>query len=88
MNDSLWSRLSLQLFYRLNEHWQIRAQEQMDAMKGHLQLQQYTIYRDLDAWQMAMTYSDSELNGQSDHSVYFSLTLKAFPKYTIHTPSL
>jgi LPS-assembly protein len=82
------NQLNLQLFYRLNEHWQFQAQEQMDAIKGHLQLQQYTIYRDLDAWQMAMTYADSEYNGQSNHSVYFSLTLKAFPKYTIHTPSL
>jgi LPS-assembly protein len=82
------NQVSLQLFYRLNEHWQFRAQEQLDALKGHLQLQQYTIYRDLDAWQMALTYADSEFNGQSDHSVYFSLTLKAFPKYTIHTPSL
>ncbi len=82
------NQVTLQLFYRMNEHWQFRAQEQMDALKGHLQLQQYTVYRDLDAWQMAFTYADSEFNGQSDHSVYFSLTLKAFPKYTIHTPSL
>ncbi len=39
-------------------------------------------------WQLGMTYSDSELNSQSNHSVYFSLTLKAFPKYQIHTPRL
>ncbi len=82
------NQITLQLFYRMNEHWQFRAQEQVDANEGHFQLQQYTVYRDLDAWQMALTYADSELNGQSDHSVFFSLTLKAFPKYTIHTPSL
>ena len=82
------NQLSLQLFYRLNEHWQFQAQEQVDAIKGHVQLQQYTVYRDLDAWQLAMTYADSEYNGQGDHTIYFSLTLKAFPKYTIHTPSL
>jgi LPS-assembly protein len=82
------NQVSMQLFYRLNEHWQLRAQEQFDALKGHLQLQQYTIYRDLDAWQLALTYADSEYNGQSDHSIFFSLTLKAFPKYTIHTPEL
>jgi LPS-assembly protein len=82
------NQANLQLFYRLNEHWQFQAQEQVDVQKGHVQLQQYTVYRDLDAWQLAMTYADSELNGQGDHTVYFSLTLKAFPKYTIHTPSL
>ncbi len=79
---------ALSLFYRLNEHWQFEGQEQFEATTGRLQLQKYTVYRDLDAWQLAMTYSDSELNNQSDHTVYFSLTLKAFPKYSLHTPGL
>jgi len=79
---------TLDLFYRINEHWQFEGQEQFEATTGHLQLQQYTIYRDLDAWQLAMTYSDSELNNQGNHTIYFSLTLKAFPKYQIHTPRL
>ena len=79
---------TLGLFYRINEHWQFEGQEQFEATTGRLQLQQYTIYRDLDAWQLAMTYSDSELNNQGNHTVFFSLTLKAFPKYEIHTPRL
>ena len=78
----------LQLFYRINEHWQFSGTEQFEATTGRLQLQQYTVYRDMDAWQLAMTYSDSELNNQGDHSVYFSLTLKAFPKYSIHSPGM
>jgi LPS-assembly protein len=82
------NQLALQLFYRLNEHWQFEGQEQFEATTGRLQLQQYTVYRDLDAWQLAMSYSDSELNSQSNHTVYFSLTLKAFPKYTLHSPHL
>jgi LPS-assembly protein len=82
------NQATLDLFYRINEHWQFEAQEQFEAVTGHLQHQAYTIYRDLDAWQLAMTYSDSELNNQDDHTVYFSLTLKAFPKATIHSPHL
>ncbi|HUB66820.1 MAG TPA: hypothetical protein VL981_04980 [Candidatus Methylacidiphilales bacterium] len=79
----------LDLFYRLNEHWQFEGQEQFEATTGRLQNQQYTIYRDLDAWQLALTYSDAQINnGQSDHSVFFSLTLKALPQYTLHTPRL
>ncbi|MCE0484444.1 MAG: hypothetical protein LV479_09425 [Methylacidiphilales bacterium] len=78
----------LDVFYRMNEHWQFEGQEQFEAETGRLQMQRYTIYRDLDAWQMALTYSDSELNGESDHTVFFSLTLKAFPKYELHTPRL
>ena len=82
------NQATLDLFYRINEHWQFEGQEQFEAETGRLQLQQYTIYRDLDAWQLGLTYSDSELNNQSDHSIYFSLTLKAFPKYQIHSPHL
>jgi LPS-assembly protein len=78
----------LDLFYRMNEHWQFEGIEQVDASSGRLQNQQYTVYRDLDAWQLGLTYSDSELNNESNHTVYFSLTLKAFPKYDIHTPRL
>jgi LPS-assembly protein len=79
----------LDLFYRMNEHWQFEGQEQFEATNGRLQYQQYTIYRDLDAWQIALTYSDAEINnGQSDHSVFFSFTLKALPQYSLHTPQL
>ncbi|MEI9997738.1 MAG: hypothetical protein WDO13_00450 [Verrucomicrobiota bacterium] len=81
-------QFGLTLFYRVNEHWQFQAQEQLDAIAGHLQLQQYTLYRDLDSWQLAMTYSDGELNAHSNHSIFFSLTLKAFPKVSIHSPHL
>jgi len=80
---------SLTLFYRINEHWQIETQHQLEAQSGHLQLQQYTIYRDLDAWKLALTASDAQdENGKGDQSVFFSLTLKAFPQYNLHTPRL
>jgi LPS-assembly protein len=79
---------TLDLFYRINEHWQFEGQEQFEATSGRLQLQEYTVYRDLDAWQLGLTYSDSEINSQSDRSIYFSLTLKAFPKISLHTPRL
>ena len=79
----------IDVFYRMNEHWQFEGQEQFEAENGRLQLQKYTLYRDLDAWQLALTYADSEINnGQSDHAIYFSLTLKAFPQYQLHTPHL
>ena len=82
------NQVTLDFFYRLNEHWQFEGQEQFEATTGHLQNQQYTVYRDLDAWQLGLTYADSEYNSQSNHSIYFSLTLKAFPKYQLHTPRL
>jgi hypothetical protein len=36
-----------------------------------------------------MTFSDSEINnGHNEQAVYFSLTLKALPQYSLHTPNL
>jgi LPS-assembly protein len=82
------NQANLDLFYRLNEHWQFEVQEQIDATDLREQLQEYTVYRDLDAWQLALTYSDSELNNKGNETIYFSLTLKAFPDYQLHTPRL
>ncbi len=80
---------SLDIFYRMNEHYQFEAQEQFQASNGKLQLQQYTVYRDLDAWQVSATFSDSEIaNGRTEQAIYFSLTLKALPQYDLHTPNL
>ncbi len=80
---------TLAFFYRMNEHWQFETQHQFDAEGGRVQLQQYTIYRDLDAWKLALTLSDAQdENGKGDESVFFTLTLKAFPQYNLHTPKL
>ncbi len=82
------NNLTLGLFYRLNEHWQFQGQENFEATTGKLLNQQYSLYRDLDSWQLAATYSESEFNGKADNSIYFTLTLKAFPQYQLHTPNL
>jgi LPS-assembly protein len=80
--------ISLGLFYRLNEHWQFQGQENFEATTGRLINQQYTVFRDLDSWQLALSYSDSEFNGKNDEAFFFTLTLKAFPQYQLHTPRL
>ena len=79
---------TLDFFYRMNEHWQFETQHQFNVNNDRLQLQQYTIYRDLDAWKLALTYADSEENGKGIQSVFFTLTLKAFPQYNLHSPHL
>ena len=78
----------MDIFYRMNEHWQMEALEQFEATTGRLQLQQYTVYRDLDSWLLALSYSQSEINGVNDQTVFFTLTLKAFPQFELHTPRL
>jgi LPS-assembly protein len=83
------NQATLAFFYRMNEHWQFETQHQFETETGRLQLQQYTVYRDLDAWKLAFTYSDAQdENGKGDQTVYFTLTLKALPQYNLHTPKL
>jgi LPS-assembly protein len=82
------STVSMDIFYRMNEHWQMEAQEQFDSTSGRLQNQQYTVYRDLDSWLLALSYSDSEINNVNNQTIFFSLTLKAFPQFELHTPRL
>jgi LPS-assembly protein len=79
---------SLQFFYRMNEHWQFETQYQFDVQDSHLQQQAYTIYRDLDSWKLALTLANTEENGKDQESIFFTLTLKAFPEYNLHSPHL
>jgi LPS-assembly protein len=80
--------VSMDIFYRMNEHWQMEALEQFEATTGRLQNQQYTVYRDLDSWLLALSLSDSEINGVNNETIFFTLTLKAFPQFELHTPRL
>ncbi len=80
--------VSMDFFYRVNEHWQMEAQEQYNGTAGRLQLQQYTVYRDLDSWLLALSYSQSEINNVNNQTIFFTLTLKAFPQFQLHTPRL
>jgi LPS-assembly protein len=67
-------------FYRLNEHWQFSTQHSFETDDGELEEQSYTIYRDLSAWQVALSLKDrNNRGGEHEQLVYLSFTLKAFP---------
>ena len=47
---------------------------------GSFSEQSYTVYRDLSAWQVGLTFAQRNNQGGADEEiVYLSLTLKAFP---------
>ena len=71
-------------FWRMNEHWQFQTLHAFDTNDNHLSEQDYTIYRDLSSWQVALTFSErNNRNGEKDQSVYLSFTLKAFPNASV-----
>jgi LPS-assembly protein len=71
----------LRNFYRVNEHWQLESYHQFEADDRNLELQSYTIYRDLTSWQAAMTFESRDYRQrESEQTVYLTMTLKAFPE--------
>jgi hypothetical protein len=67
-------------FYRLDDNWSLRAAQIFNAQDGHLQEQDYTIYRDLRSWTAALTFrAESSTAIPTDFTVAFSLSLKAVP---------
>jgi LPS-assembly protein len=72
------------LFYRVNDNWALRATHNYDAQSGHLQEQFYTLYRDLRSFTAALTFRVvDDVNGSTDFTVAFALSLKASPSTSI-----
>ncbi len=73
------------LFYRLNDNWGLRASHYYDAMTGHLQEQNYTLYRDMRSWTAALTFRLIDNGGGQplDYGFAFSISLKAYPRYHV-----
>ena len=68
------------LFYRINDNWGLRATHNYDAESGHLQEQDYTIYRDLRSFTGALTFRVvNNVNSATDFTIAFALSLKASP---------
>jgi hypothetical protein len=74
------NQVYFQGFYRLNEHWQFGTTQSLDTDDNQLSEQSYTVYRDLSAWQLGVTYEERQNHDRgSEDLIYFTLTLKAFP---------
>jgi len=71
-------------FYRFNENWGTRISHYFDATTGTLQEQDYSIYRDLRSWTVALIFRERDdlVNGH-DYSVALSFSLKAHPRFAI-----
>ena len=73
--------ISSTLFYRLNDNWCMRMQQDYNAGDGRLQQQQYTLYRDMRSWTAALTFRVADNTvGPTDYTVAFTFSLKASPK--------
>ena len=77
------NRLDFQSYTRLNENWGIGTRHIMELDDGTLELEQYTLHRDLGNWVagVGLTHRDNRL--AEEYGVIFSLTLKDFPSVSL-----
>lgn len=77
------NRIDVRAFARLNENWGVGFLHLWELDDGTLEVQQYTIHRDLGNWTagLGLTHRDNRL--QDEYGVIFSLSLKDFPSVSL-----
>ncbi|MBU1042971.1 MAG: hypothetical protein KJ915_01070 [Candidatus Omnitrophica bacterium] len=74
-------QLTTDVYYKINDKWQVRSYTRYLSYTDSFQEQQYTVYRDLHCWQLETTF-DIKLNDDGsveDRTLWFIFRLKAFP---------
>ncbi len=71
--------IDLRTYYRINDNWGVSAYERFEAEDSTLEMQQYSIHRDLNSWAMSLGAVVRDNRGETEYGLVFSLTLKDFP---------
>jgi LPS-assembly protein len=77
------NRIDLRSYARINENWGVGMQQVVELDDSTLEVQQYTLHRDLGNWVagVGLTRRDNRL--EQSYGVIFSLTLKDFPSLSL-----
>ena len=77
------NRFDIQTYSRINESWGFGSRHTVELDDNTLELEQYTVFRDLGNWVagMGLTRRDNRL--AKEFGVVFSLTLKDFPSVSL-----
>ena len=77
------NRFDIQTYSRINENWGFGSRHTVELDDNTLELEQYTVFRDLGNWVagMGLTRRDNRL--AQEFGVVFSLTLKDFPSVSL-----
>ncbi len=76
-------RFDVRTYSRINEDWGFGSRHTVELDDNTLELEQYTVFRDLGNWVagMGLTHRDNRL--ANEYGVVFSLTLKDFPSVSL-----
>ena len=70
-------------YARLSENWGVSLYERYELDDSTLELQQYSVHRDLNSWIASFGATVRDNRGQADWGLLFSLTLKDFPSVRV-----
>jgi LPS-assembly protein len=71
--------IDLRTYSRLNDNWGVGSRHILELADGTLELQQYSIHRDLGNWVAGLGLSRRDNRVQQEYGLVFNLTLKEFP---------
>lgn len=77
------NRVDLRAYARINENWGVGMQQVLELDDGTLEVQQYTLHRDLGNWVAGVGVTRRDNRIQQNYGVIFSLTLKDFPMVSL-----
>ncbi|MEI6675331.1 MAG: LPS assembly protein LptD [Verrucomicrobiota bacterium] len=76
-------QIDLRAYARINENWGVGMQQVIELDDQTIELQQYTLHRDLGNWIAAIGLTRRDNRVQQGYGVVVSLTLKDFPSFSL-----
>lgn len=77
------NRVDLRTYTRLNDYWGVGTLHTLELDDNTLELEQYSIHRDLGNWVAGIGLSHRDNRTQDEYGVFLSLTLKDFPSASL-----
>jgi len=77
------NRIDLSLYKRLNEDWGVGSRHVLEMDDGTLEVQQYTIHRNLGNWLVGAGFTHRDNRVTNEYGLVFSITLKDFPSISL-----
>ena len=76
--------VNLQLYTRISENWGVGVRHRYELDDGTLELQQYSLHRDLSSWTAAIGgIIRNHRNNEREYGLLLSFTLKAMPRLSV-----
>lgn len=77
------NRIDLRAYARINENWGIGMRQTWEMDDGTLEVQQYTVHRDLGNWVAGAGITHRDNRSEQEFGLVFSLSLKDFPAVSL-----